>query len=88
MILETETLIEIGNHIVADDALGVVNWYSDIPSILRENDIITKEMEELWIRMIGFRNTLVHDYIEIDREIVYSVLQKNLYDFENFKRKN
>jgi uncharacterized protein YutE (UPF0331/DUF86 family) len=84
--LAIETIIDIGNHIVADDALGIVNWYSDIPSILRENDIITKEMEELWIRMIGFRNTLVHDYIEIDREIVYSVLQRNLYDFENFKR--
>ena len=30
--------------------------------------------------MIGFRNTLVHEYIEIDRKIVYEVLQNDLKD--------
>lgn len=30
--------------------------------------------------MIGFRNTLVHEYIEIDRKIVYEVLQNDLED--------
>jgi len=32
--------------------------------------------------MIGFRNTLVHEYIEIDRKIVYQVLQEDLTDIE------
>jgi len=36
----------------------------------------------IWIRMIGFRNTLVHEYIEIDRKIVYQVLQEDLTDIE------
>ena len=37
--------------------------------------------------MIGFRNALVHDYVDIDRKIVYKVLMKNLEDFESFRYK-
>jgi uncharacterized protein YutE (UPF0331/DUF86 family) len=54
--------------------------------ILQENGVISQEMKEKWIRMIGFRNTLVHEYIEIDRKIVYEILQNNLADLEEFKR--
>ena len=32
------------------------------------------------VEMIGFRNILVHDYLDIDRELVYRVLQENLED--------
>ena len=84
--LAIEAINDIGNHIVADDALGTVNWYSDIPAILRENNVISEELKDKWIRMIGFRNTLVHEYIEIDRQIVYDVLQNSLPDIEAFKR--
>ena len=84
--LAIEAINDIGNHIVADDALGTVNWYSDIPAILRENNVISEELKDKWIRMIGFRNTLVHEYIEIDRQIVYDVLQNSLPDIESFKR--
>jgi uncharacterized protein YutE (UPF0331/DUF86 family) len=36
--------------------------------------------------MIGFRNTLVHEYIDIDRKIVYDVPQNNIKDLEELKR--
>jgi uncharacterized protein YutE (UPF0331/DUF86 family) len=84
--LAIEALNDIGNHIIADDGLGIVDSYRDIPVILLENGVITPEMKENWIRMIGFRNTLVHEYIEIDRHIVYEVLQNHLADIEELKR--
>lgn len=84
--LAIEALIDIGNHIVADLDLGVVNWYSDIPSILAKHKYITKAQKENWIKMIGFRNTLVHDYIDIDRRIVYDVLQNNIKDVEQLQK--
>ena len=31
--------------------------------------------------MAGFRNILVHDYIEVDEEIILEVLDKKLDDF-------
>jgi uncharacterized protein YutE (UPF0331/DUF86 family) len=84
--LAIEALIDMGNHVIADSELGVVNWYSDIPKILAEKEFISSELEEKWISMIGFRNTLVHEYIDIDQEIVYDVLQNNIQDLEDLKR--
>ena len=42
-------------------------------------------MKEKWIRMIVFRNTLVHDYVDIDLQIVYDVLQDNIADIEELR---
>jgi uncharacterized protein YutE (UPF0331/DUF86 family) len=84
--LALETIADIGNHIISDLELGIVNWHRDIPAILREKGHITPQMEEKWIRMIGFRNILVHDYLDIDRQAVYDVLQNNLNDFEEIKK--
>jgi uncharacterized protein YutE (UPF0331/DUF86 family) len=84
--LSIEALTDIGNHIIASDNLGIVNWYSDIPKILADKSVITEELSEKWIKMIGFRNTLVHEYIEVDLDIVYDVLQNGLEDIEGIRR--
>lgn len=83
--LTIEAIIDMGNRIIADLGLGVVNCYADIPSIIAEKGYIDTDMREKWIRMIGFRNTLVHDYIDIDLRIVYDVLQDNIADIEKLR---
>ena len=45
-----------------------------------------EELARRWTRTIGFRNILVHNYLEIDRNIVFDVLQENLGDFEDLAR--
>ncbi len=65
--LSIEAILDMGNHVIADSDLGIVNWYSDIPAILEKNGYIDSDLEKEWLQMIGFRNTLVHDYVEIDR---------------------
>ena len=84
--LSIEAILDMGNHVIADSDLGIVNWYSDIPAILEKKGYIDSHMEKEWLQMIGFRNTLVHDYVEIDRRIVYDVLQNHLKDLEKIKR--
>lgn len=37
--------------------------------------------------MIGFRNIAVHDYKNIDEEILQDVIENHLYDLEQFARK-
>jgi uncharacterized protein YutE (UPF0331/DUF86 family) len=83
--LAIESITDMGNHVIADMELGVVNSYSDIPLILSQHGYLSDDLKETWIRMIGFRNTLVHEYIDIDRDIVYNVLQNNLQDIEKLK---
>ena len=84
--MAVETTIDIGNHIVSDLGLGTVNWYSDIAIILEEKGHISAELREKWIRMVGFRNILVHDYLEVDRTIVYDVLRNRLDDLIQLKQ--
>ncbi len=84
--LAIEACIDIGNHVIAELALGTVDWYSDIPQLLHEAGYIDVELRERWIRMIGFRNVLVHDYLETDRAIVYQVLQEDLNDFDTLRQ--
>lgn len=84
--LAIEAITDMGNHVIADLGLGVVNSYSDIPAILAKKGYLSRSLEEKWIRMIGFRNTLVHEYIDIDRKIVFDVLQNNINDLEELKK--
>ena len=84
--LTIEATLDMGNHIIADLGLGVVNSYGDIPAIIAKKGYLSPGLEEKWIRMIEFRNTLVHEYIDIDRRIVYDVLQNNIGDFEELKK--
>ncbi len=84
--LAIEALTDMGNHVIADDNLGNVNWHSDIPNILHSGGLITDEQRETWIRMIGFRNALVHDYVDIDRHVVYDVLQNRLDEIHAFRK--
>jgi uncharacterized protein YutE (UPF0331/DUF86 family) len=84
--LAIETLTDMGNHVVADLNLGVVDWYSDIPKRIREYGYIDEAFERKWIRMIGFRSTLVHEYVDIDRKIVYQILQENLEDMRSLRK--
>lgn len=84
--LAIETTIDIGNHIVADMNLGDVQWSSDIASILHEKGYLTVELREVWIKMIGFRNLLVHDYLDIDRTKVHQILQNNLSDLKALEK--
>jgi uncharacterized protein YutE (UPF0331/DUF86 family) len=81
-----ETTLDMGGHIVSELGLGEVNWYSDIAAIMEEKGYISVELREKWIRIVGFRNVLVHQYIEVDRKIVYDVLQNKLGDLEELKR--
>jgi uncharacterized protein YutE (UPF0331/DUF86 family) len=84
--LAIESILDLGNHIIADDRLGIVNWYSDIPKILEQNGVIDAEIREKWIKMIGFRNVLVHQYLDVDRSIVYDVLVNYLEDIEMLRK--
>lgn len=84
--LAIEAITDMGNHVIAELDLGIVNWYSDIPSILASKGYIDSDLEKKWLQMIGFRNTLVHDYLEIDRGIVYKILHNNLVDIEAVKQ--
>ena len=54
--------------------------------ILEENKIISSEMSKNMQNMIGFRNIAVHDYKQIDEEILQEVIEKHLDNLLEFAR--
>ncbi|MBI4504027.1 MAG: DUF86 domain-containing protein [Chloroflexi bacterium] len=78
--LAIEAIDDVAAHVVAELELGPVEARRDLARHLREHSYIDEDLEQRWMRVIGFRNILVHDYLEIDRKLVYRVLKENLVD--------
>jgi len=78
-----ESLMDIGNHIISEQNLGQVEFYNNIPDLLFNHNYLNEEQRDLFLKIIGFRNILVHDYLEINSAIVYNILEKNLSDLES-----
>jgi uncharacterized protein YutE (UPF0331/DUF86 family) len=84
--LTIEALLDTGSHVIAELELGAIETYSDIPRILAKSGYVDRDLAERWIRIIGFRNILVHDYLDIDRKVVHEVLQHQLKDLRVTKQ--
>ncbi len=78
--------IDVGNHIVSLINKEKPESFTDIIKILAKRKIIDDNLETQLTKMVRFRNLLGHLYLEIDNEIIYNILQKNLDDFESFKK--
>lgn len=83
--LSIEALNDMGSHVVVDENLGPIERGRDLPGVFESEGLIKEEMKEQWAEMIGFRNALVHDYLDIDRDIVYDVLQNRLEEIERLR---
>jgi len=82
--LAIECTINIGNHIISALQLRKPEEYHEIALILEENGVIPREFAEEFVKMIRFRNILVHSYVDLDLSKVYSFLRERLGDFELF----
>jgi uncharacterized protein YutE (UPF0331/DUF86 family) len=67
-------LIDIFQHTVVDEEYGFPETAYDAAQILLDKGILSKEDVEISKQMIGFRNVVGHDYINVDKEIVYHIL--------------
>lgn len=79
--LAIESCLDIGNHIISDERLGVGSSNVDIIRILTEQGII-KDNQEKYIKMAKFRNIIVHDYIDISGEVIIDILKNGIKDLE------
>jgi uncharacterized protein YutE (UPF0331/DUF86 family) len=84
--LAIQCVLDISNHIVADLRLNLPSDNQKLFEMLAKQKILPPALSRKLTSMAGFRNILVHEYLEIDRRRVYSVLKKDLGDFEKFIR--
>ncbi|AJA48557.1 hypothetical protein CPAST_c24880 [Clostridium pasteurianum DSM 525 = ATCC 6013] len=82
--LSIECILDIANHVIADMRYRRPENNKDIFLVLHENKIIDEKLKNNLCNMAGFRNILVHDYLKLDRALVYDIINNNLNDIEDF----
>jgi uncharacterized protein YutE (UPF0331/DUF86 family) len=78
--------IDMAHVIIAKYGLGLPSDYSQSFSLLSMHNVITPETAVILKKMVGFRNISVHEYQEIKGEIVQSIIEHHLDDFESYYR--
>ena len=73
-----ETTIDLANHVIRADRLGIPVSSADSFKLLRSEQIIDTRLAERLEKMVGFRNTVIHQYTEIDLRIVKAVIVSEL----------
>ena len=84
--LAIQCVLDVSNHIVADMRLNLPSDNKELFEMLATHKILSPTLAKKLTAMAGFRNILVHEYLEIDRKRVFSVLKNDLSDFEKFIR--
>jgi len=84
--LAIQTCIDISNYIIARKNLHIPDEEENIFQVLAQNGIMKDSLAERMKGMVNFRNILVHEYMEIDSELVHQNLSQNLQDFDEFAR--
>ena len=88
VILNLERLsqasIDIATHIVKEKKLGLPQTSRELFTLLESDQIITATISEQMKAMVGFRNIAVHDYQNLNLDIVIAIVEKHLEDFTHF----
>ena len=79
-----QATIDLATHVVASEGLGLPETIKDNFALLKNAGIIAPKIEARMKAMTGFRNIAVHNYQQINRDILKSILQNNLQDLEEF----
>lgn len=81
-----EAVIDLAMHEVRLHHLGVPQESREAFSLLYQAGLITKELGDQMMAMVGFRNIAVHDYQELNLDIVKQIVEKHLDDFLDFAK--
>lgn len=82
----SQATIDIATHIVKVKGLGLPNTSRELFDLLLEGSVISQDVCKEMQGMVGFRNIAVHDYQNLNIEIVIAIVEKHLGDFEGFVR--
>jgi uncharacterized protein YutE (UPF0331/DUF86 family) len=80
-----ECCADIANHVISDNDLRAPKSYADCFLVLQEHGVISATLAPRLVQMAEFRNVVVHQYDEVDAEIVISILHSHLDVFTEFR---
>ncbi len=84
LFIAINMMIDIATHIVVDNNMGSPETLGEAFNILNKEKYLNDEETKVYRNMVGLRNVLSHEYINIDKKIIYSILKNNLIDIKKF----
>ena len=78
--------VDIGLHIISDREVPAPETMAGTFDALARAACLSPDVAQRMTKAVGFRNTAVHAYQEIDWKIVFSIITKHLDDFREFAR--
>jgi uncharacterized protein YutE (UPF0331/DUF86 family) len=79
-----ETAIDLANPVIRISKLGIPVSSADSFRLLQTEGIIDTGLAERMEKMVGFRNTVIHQYTTVDIRIVESVIVSELDELLEF----
>jgi len=76
-----EAALDMGNHVIRRDRLGLPQSARDVFEILAQAKWIDQALADSLKRMVGFRNIAVHDYQKLLMPITVKVITEHLTEF-------
>ncbi|MEX5635031.1 type VII toxin-antitoxin system HepT family RNase toxin [Parafrankia sp. FMc2] len=80
-----EACVDVAQHICATEGWGPPADNGDAVRLLGAHGVLDPVLAQSLRKAVGFRNVLVHDYVDVDDGIVITRL-KNLGDLADFVR--
>ena len=77
-------MIDIATHIVLDSNMGNPETLGEAFSILYKENYLSKDETKTYRNMVGLRNILSHEYVSIDKKIIYDIMKNNLIDIKKY----
>ena len=81
-----EACLDMAMYVVSTRKLGVPQVKREAFELLYKNNLIDKEMYINMKNMVGFRNIAIHDYKNIDDEVLIDILDNHLEELRAFSK--
>lgn len=79
-----EQAIDLANHIIKSKKLGLPKESRESFQLLKQNNIIPKDLAVKLEKMVGFRNILVHQYQQLDLDLLVDIIENRLVDLLDY----
>ena len=80
-----QNALDIASHIGSAAGFDPETYGSSIDCLIRAN-VLPRAFGDRFRGVAGFRNVLVHGYLEVDLDLLATILAEHLDDFEEFAR--
>ena len=82
--LAIEAVVSIAEQVIASLSLPTPESSRAALSTLADASVLTHDLAQALQQAVGFRNIIVHRYMDIDYDLVYEALQSDLGDLAAF----